>query len=207
VETVLRTDLQSENNDADEDDSRRSPDAQSDPEYEPKDHDDGDSYEEDDDESQDHDVALQPVQRCKRKSERYASKMHGKSPCLEPKRGTNTQKKSKPHVDDTEASSARPVSCPICHKQFKTHRAKDILKKHLDIHAAEPKYPCPHCPAKFKQNEGRHQHIKIVHLKVKPVKKFACQFCAKKFIAPYHKKQHEMVSNYRLCIFILLGCV
>jgi uncharacterized Zn-finger protein len=200
-------DPQSKNNDADEDDSRRSPDAQSDPEYEPKDHDDDDSYEEDDDESQDHDLTLQPVQRSKSKWERHASKMYGKSLSLDPKRGTtNTQKKSKTLVDDTDASSARPVSCPICHKQFKGQWAKHTFKRHLDIHATEPKFPCPHCPARFKQERYRHQHIKIVHLKVKPVKKFACQYCAKKFTNAYEKKIHERVSNIA-AILILLGCI
>jgi hypothetical protein len=154
VEPFLRIDPQSENNDAEEGDSRRraTEDTQSDPEHEPKDHDDDDSSGEDDD-CQDH--------------------------------------------DDTEFSSARPVSCPICNKQFKGPNAKGILKKHLDIHAPEPKYPCPHCPARFKQEQTRHKHIKIIHLKVKPVtvKKCACQFCAKKFANPSHKKEHEMVSN------------
>jgi hypothetical protein len=192
-----------------EGDSRRTaPDAQSDPEFEPKDHDDDDSSEEDDeDESQDHDVTPQPV-RSKRKSESYASQMCGKSPSLEPKRRTtNTQKKSKTHVDDTEASSARPVSCRICHKQFKGRCAKGNLKKHLNTHAPEPKFPCPHCPARFKQEDSRNRHIKIIHLKVKPVivKKFACQFCAKKFIAPCHKKTHERVSNIATTDFVFLS--
>jgi uncharacterized Zn-finger protein len=198
VEPFIRLDPQSENNDADEGDRRRAPeDAQSDPEYEPKDNDDDDSSgEDDDDESQDDDVTLQPVRRSKRKSERYASKIYGKSTSLEPKRRTtNTQKKSKTLADDTKASSARLVSCPICNKQFKGCRAKRSLKRHLDIHAPESKFPCPHCPARFKQNEGRNQHIKRIHLKVKPVKKFTCQFCAKKFRAPYLKKEHERVSN------------
>jgi uncharacterized Zn-finger protein len=210
VETCIRMDPQSENNDVEEGDShRRAPDAQSDPEYEPKDNDDDDSSGEDDeDDSQDHDVTLQPV-RSERKSETYASKMYGKSPSLEPKRGTtNTQKKSKTHVDDNdkEFSSARPVSsvsCPICNKQFKGRSAKSSLKRHLDVHAPEPKYPCPHCPARFKQDDCRHRHIKIIHLKVKPVKKFACQFCAKKFRAPYLKKAHEMVRTSQLPILYL----
>jgi hypothetical protein len=204
VETCIRMDLQLENNDAEEGDSRRrAADAQSDPEYEPKDHDDADSSGEvDDDESQDHDVTLQPVRRSKRKSERQASKMCRKSPSLEPKRRTtNTQKKSKTHADDTKASSARLVSCPICNKQFKGRCAKGHLKTHLEIHASEPKYPCPHCPARFKQNEGRHRHIKIIHLKVKT---FACQFCAK-FRAPYLKKEHEMVSNIATTDFVFLS--
>jgi hypothetical protein len=207
VETVLRMDLQSENNDAEEGNSRRrAPDAQSDPENEPKDHDDDDSSgEDDDDDCQDHDFNLQPVRRSKRKSERYTSKMYRKTPSLEPKRRTtNTQKKSKPHADDndTEASSACLISCPICNKQFKGHGAKGHLKRHLDIHAPEPKFPCPHCPARFKQDDGRQQHIKRIHLKVKRVlvKKFACQFCAKKFTTPYNKKDHEMVSNSQLPI-------
>jgi uncharacterized Zn-finger protein len=200
-------DLQSGNNDAEEGDSRRrAPDAQSDPEFEPKDHDDDDSSEEDDeDDSQDHDVTLQPV-RSKRKSERYSSKMDGKSPSLEPKTSTtNTQKTSETRVDDTEASSARLVSCPICHKQFKGRSAKGYLKKHLDIHDAERKYLCPHCPAKFKQEQTRHQHIKIIHLKVKPVKKFPCQFCARKFKSTYHKKSHERVSNIATTDFVFLS--
>jgi uncharacterized Zn-finger protein len=216
VETCIRMDPQSENDVAEDGDSRwRAPDAQSDPEYEPEYHDGDDSSGEDgDDESQDQDVTIQPVRRSKRKSERHASKMHRKSPALEPKRGTtNTQKKSKTHGDDKEASSTRTVSCPICHKKFKGPNAKGILKKHLEIHAPEPKYPCPHCPARFKQERNRHRHIKIIHLKVKPVivKKFACQFCAKKFTIPSHKKEHEMVSNIAttdfVFFFILLGCV
>jgi hypothetical protein len=208
VDTCIRNDLRSENNDADKGDSRRRApeDAQSDPDYEPKDHDDDDSSVEDDDESQDHDFTLQPPVRSKRKSERYDSKMYGKSPSLEPKRGsTNTQKKFNPHVDDKEASSARPVSCPICKKQFKGPSAKGYLKSHLEIHAPEPKYPCPHCPAKFKQERYRQRHIKIVHLKVKRVKKFACQFCAKKFPTPSHKKEHEMVSNIATTDFVFLS--
>jgi uncharacterized Zn-finger protein len=199
--------VQSENNDAGKGDRRRAPeDAQSDPEYEPKDHDDEDSSGEDDeDDCQDDDVTLQPVRRSKRKSGRYASKMYGKSP-LEPKKGsTNTQKKSKTHGDDMEASSARPVSCPICHKQFKGRRAMKSLKKHVDIHTAEPKYPCPHCPARFKQQRNRRQHIKIVHLKVKPVKKFACQFCAMKFTTVYFKTRHERVSNIATTDFVFLS--
>jgi uncharacterized Zn-finger protein len=201
-------DLQSENNDAEEGDSRRrAPDAQSDQEYEPNDNDDDDSSgEDDDDESQDHDVTLQPVRRSQRKSERYASKMYRKTPSLEPKRRTtNTQKKSKPHADDRKASSARLVSCPICNKQFKGHGAKGNLKRHLDLHAPEPKYPCPHCPARFKQENGRQLHIKRIHLKVKPVKKFACQFCAKKFTAPYKRKEHELVSNIATTDFVFLS--
>jgi uncharacterized Zn-finger protein len=190
-------DPQSKNNDVDEDDSRRSPDAQSDPEYKPKDHVDDDSSEEDD-------VTLQRVGRSKRKSERYASKMHRKSLSLEPKRGTNTQKKSKTHGDDTEVSSARPVSCPICHRQFKGPFAKANLKTHLDIHAPEPKYPCPHCPSRFKQKHNRYQHIKIIHLKVKPVKQFACQYCAKKFTRAYQKKIHERVRNIATTDFVFL---
>jgi uncharacterized Zn-finger protein len=207
VETVLRVHLQSENNDADVGDRCRAPeDAQSDSEYEPEDDDDDDSSGEDDDDSQDHDFTLQPPVRSKRKSERYDSKMYGKSPSLEPKKGTtNTQKKSKTHGEHTEASSARPVACPICHKQFKTRSAKRNLKSHLDLHAPEPKYPCPHCPAKFKQERNRQQHIKIVHLKVKRVKKFACQFCTKKFVTPSHKKEHEMVSNIATTDFVSLS--
>jgi hypothetical protein len=203
VETVLRiTDLQSKNNDAEEGDRRRAPeDGQSHPENEPRDQDDEDSSGEDDDdeESQDQYITLQPVRRSKRKSERYASKMDGKSSSLEPKRSTrNARKKSKPHVvADTEASSARPVSCPICHKQFKGLSAKGNRNRHLQLHAPEPKFPCPHCPAMFKQKRYRQSHIKTIHLKVKPVKvkKFPCQFCAKKFATPYDKKEHEMVSN------------
>jgi hypothetical protein len=204
-ETCIHIDLQSENNDAEEGDSRRrAPDAQSDPEYETKDHDDDDSSgEDDDDDSQVHDVTLQPGRPSKRKSERYASTMDGKSPSLEPKRGTNTQKKSKTDVDDTEAS-ARLVSCPICNKQFKGRCAKSNLKIHLDIHDPESKYPCPHCPARFKQEYSRQRHIKLIHLKVKPVivKKFACQFCAKKFSTHYFKKVHEMVSNIATTDFV-----
>jgi uncharacterized Zn-finger protein len=204
VETFIRMDPPSENNDAEEGDSRRrAPDAQSDQEYEPNDHNDDDSSgEDDDDESQDH-VTLQPVRRSKRKSERHASKMYGKSPSLEPKRRTtNTQKKSKTLADDKEASSASPVSCPVCNKQFKGQWAKGNLKIHLNIHDPEPKFPCPHCPARFTQEHSRQRHIKIIHLKVKPVivKKFACQFCAKKFIAPYYKKRHERVRTSQLPI-------
>jgi hypothetical protein len=208
VETFIRLDPQSENNDAKEGDSRRrAADAQSDPEYERNDNDDDDSSgADDDDESQDHDFTLQRVRRSKRKSERYASKIYGKSPSLEPKRRTtNTQKKSKTLADDKEASSASPVSCPVCNKQFKGRHAKEILKRHLNLHAPEPKYPCPHCPARFKQDKGRHQHIKVFHLKVKPVKKFACRFCAKKFRTPYYKKEHEMVSNIATTDFVFLS--
>jgi uncharacterized Zn-finger protein len=117
------------------------------------------------------------------------------------------QKKSKTHGDDTEASSARPVSCPICNKQFKGLWAKKHLKRHVDIHAPEPKFPCPHCPAKFKQKQNRRQHIQIIHLKVKRVivKKFACQYCAKKFTAHYHKKEHEMVSNITTTDLVFLS--
>jgi hypothetical protein len=206
VETVFHMDLRSENNDAEDgDSSRRAPeDTQSDPEYEPKDHDDDNSSgEDDDDDCQDQDVTLQPV-RSKRKSEKYASRMDGDSPSLEPKRRTtNLQKKSKTHGDDTEFSSARLVSCPICNQQFKGRCAKEHLKRHVDIHAPEPKYPCPHCTARFKQEHNRHRHIKIIHLKVKPVKKFACQFCAKKFAIPSLKKEHEMVSNFATTDFVL----
>jgi ribosomal protein L37AE/L43A len=209
VETCIRMDPQSENNDAEEGDSRRrAPDAQSDPEYETEDHDDDDSSgEEDEDDSQDPDFTLQPV-RSKRKFGRHASKMYGKSPALKPKRSTtNPQKKSRPHVDDKEASSARPVSCPICHKQFKGGSAKGNLKTHLDSHAPEPKYPCPHCNARFTQGHNRHRHIKIIHHKVKRVivKKFECQFCGKKFAIPSHKKEHEMVSNIATTDFVFLS--
>jgi uncharacterized Zn-finger protein len=209
VETVLRVDSQSENNEAEEEGSRRRApeDSQSDPEYEPNDHDDEDSSgEDDDDDCQDHDFTLQPVRRSTRKSDRHDSKMCGKSPSLEPKRSTtNAQKKSETRVDDKKASSVRLVSCPICKKQFKGLFAKGYLKKHLDIHAAKRKYLCPHCPARFKQEQTRRQHIKSVHLKVKPVKKFACQFCAMKFTTVYYKKEHERVSNIATTDFVFLS--
>jgi hypothetical protein len=211
VDTSLIVDLQSENNDAEDEDGRSARDPQSDPEYKPEgqDQEDSDSSEEDANDSQKLDVTFQPPPlRKTEKSKRYASKTYGKSPSLKPIGSTrNPHKKSKTHIDDKEFSSARPVSCPICHKQFESHNAKNILKRHLNIHAPEPKFPCPHCPAKFNQDNNRQIHIKRVHLKVKPVKRLACQFCAMKFATRYHKRQHEMVCTVAttdFAFFILL---
>jgi hypothetical protein len=208
VDTFPIVDLQSENNDAKDEDGRSTRDAQSDPEYEPEgqDQEDGDSSEEDANDSQKLDVTFQPPPLRKTvKSKRYASKTYGKSPSLNPISGTtNPHKKSKTHIDDKEFSSARPVSCPICHKQFESHRAKDILKRHLNIHAPEPEFPCPHCPAKFNHQYNRQRHIQRFHLKVK---RFACQFCTKKFVTRYNQRQHEMVRNITttdFAFFILL---
>jgi hypothetical protein len=114
VETCIRMDPQSKNNKAEEGDSRRTAaDAQSDPEYEPKDHDDDDSSGEDDDndESQDHNVILQPVQRNKRKSERYASKMCGKSTSST----TNAQKNQNP-----TSMIRKPLQLALSRVQFAT---------------------------------------------------------------------------------------
>jgi hypothetical protein len=143
---------------------------------------------------------------CNLVEEVVASKMYGNSPSLEPKRSTtNTQEKSKTYVNVTEAYSAR--TCPIRNKLFKGRCAKRILKRHLDLHAPEPEYPCPHCPARFKQERYRKSHIKRIHLKVKRVivKKFACEFCAKEFITPSDKKRHEMVSNIATSDFVFLS--
>jgi uncharacterized Zn-finger protein len=149
-------------------------DAQSDPEYELKDedNDDEDSLGEADDDLHDLDFTSQSP-RNKEKPPRSPVKAYRKS--------------------TSNSSSAHPVSCPICHKQFKGRSAKSTLNRHLDIHAPEPKFPCPHCPAKFKQEKGRQDHIQRVHLNLKPEKKLACEFCDKKFAFPTEKKTHEMV--------------
>jgi uncharacterized Zn-finger protein len=174
-------------------------DAQSDPEYELKDedNDDEDSLSEADDDLHDLDFTSQSP-RNKEKPSRSPVKTYRKSTSSgsEPKNSTrrNPRKASRTHGDDAEnSSSAHPVSCPICHKQFKGRSAKSTLNRHLDIHAPEPKFPCPHCPAKFKQEKGRQDHIQRVHLNLKPEKKLACEFCDKKFAFPTEKKTHEMV--------------
>jgi hypothetical protein len=151
--------------------------AQSDPEYEPDD--DEDSSGEDEDDSRDPDFTLQAP--------------------------TDLKKTSKTRSDNRKDLSARPgVSCSICQKQFKGHWAKKNLKRHLDLHAAEPNYPCTHCPARFKQYMVCRSHIREVHLKIVPVKKLACGFCPKKFAYPIKKKLHEMVRNTDFQSFILL---
>jgi hypothetical protein len=165
---------QSENNDADDGEGRRAREAQSDPEYEPADQEDDGSSEEDDDDSQDLDFTLQTPRKTEN-TRMCAAKTDRISNSSKPKNGTtmHPHKTSNTRSDNTKGPPARPVSCPICHRQFKGPFAKGSLKHHLDIHTAEPKYRCPHCPARFKQNASRHQHIKVVHLKAKPVKTLA----------------------------------
>jgi hypothetical protein len=177
-------------------------DTQSDPEYEPEDsdNDDDDSAGETDEDFDDlHDIDFTSQSpRYKGGPHRSPVKAYRKSISFgsEPKNSTRTnpRKATITQSEDTENStSAQPVSCPICHRQFKGRQAKHILKRHLDIHAPEPKFPCPHCPEKFNQEKSRQNHIKRVHLNLKPVKKLACEFCGKKFAFPQEKKNHEMV--------------
>jgi hypothetical protein len=198
---------QSENNDAEDDESRRAREAQSDPEYEPADQEDDGSSEEDDDDSQDLDFTLQTPRKTEN-TRMCAAKTDRISNSSKPKNGTtpHPHKTSNTNSDNTKSPPARPVWCPICHKQFEGHNAKKHLKMHLDIHAPEPKYRCPHCPARFKQGPSRQRHIKGVHLKVKAVKTktLACEFCAKKFADHYQKRRHEMVRNYRFSNFYYL---
>jgi hypothetical protein len=178
-------DTKSENTDGEEGDGHSAEAAQSDPEYEP------DDQEDDEDSSGDDGNDYQDLE-----SLNYTAITDRKSIPSEPKNDATTdlKKTSITRSDNTKDLSARLVSCPICHKQFKGRWAKKTLKIHLDLHAPEPKYPCPHCHAKFKQDTARRSHIKEVHLKVK---KLACAFCAKQFAYPFKKKLHEMVRNYR----------
>jgi hypothetical protein len=203
VETFPILDTESENTAGEEGDGHSAGAAQSDPEYEPDDQeDDEDSSEEDDDDSQDLDFTLQSPRKTEN-TQMCAATTDRISNSSKPKNGTtmHPHKTSNTSSDNTKDPPARPVSCPICHKQFEGRMAKYILKEHLDIHAPEPKYLCPHCPARFKQGRARRSHIKEVHLKVKPVKKLACEFCAKKFHSHYKKRQHEMVRNYQFSSF------
>jgi hypothetical protein len=182
LNSVEDVDTESENSAGEEGDDGHSvgEEAQSDPEYEPDDEEDEeDSSGEDGDDSQDPDFTLQAP--------------------------TDLKKTSKTRSDNRKDLSARPgVSCSICQKQFKGHWAKKNLKRHLDLHAAEPNYPCTHCPARFKQYMVCRSHIREVHLKIVPVKKLACGFCPKKFAYPIKKKLHEMVRNTDFQSFILL---
>jgi uncharacterized C2H2 Zn-finger protein len=168
VETCSIMSPQSENNDAEDDEGRRAREAQSDPEYEPADQEDDGSSEEDDD-SQDLDFTLQTPRKtentlmCAARTDRISNSS-------KPKNGAtmHPHKTSKTRSDNKKGPPAGPVSCPICHRQFKGPFAKGSLRQHLDLHAPEPKYPCPHCPARFKQGPPRHRHIQRVHPKVKP---------------------------------------
>jgi hypothetical protein len=166
---------QSENNNAEDGEGRRAREAQSDPEYEPADQEDDSSSEEEDGDSQDLDFTLQTPRKTEN-TQICAAQTDRISNSSKPKNGTtpHPHKTSNTSSDNMKGPPARPVSCPICHKQFEGHWAKRYLKIHLDIHAPEPKYPCPHCPARFKQVKSRHRHIKQIHLKIKP---HACDVC------------------------------
>jgi uncharacterized Zn-finger protein len=134
---------------------------------------------------------------------------------LDEERGNGEDSPSEPEKD-ADATTGSPISCttdmkeesaanscPICDKQFKGPSANKILRRHLDIHAPEPKFPCPHCDAKFNQNSNRHRHIKTLHrLEMKQVKTpAASKSRGKKAKA---KKQRQMVRNYRFSNFIII---
>jgi hypothetical protein len=188
-------DLEVKVHDAEDGEGRRAREAQSDPEYKPADQEDDGSSEEDDGDSHDLDFTLQTPRKTEN-TQMCAAKTDRISNSSKPKNGAtmHPHKTSKTRSDNTKDPSFHPVKCRICHKQFKGRSAKYTLKRHLNFHAAEPKFPCPRCPERFKQRYPRQQHIKRVHLKM-PVKTLACEYCDKKFAYPYQKKQHELVRN------------
>jgi hypothetical protein len=185
VETLPVLDTQSGNNDADN--GHITGDTQAKLKYEPEDEENDDSAGEDYcDDPKDLDFTLQPS-RTTDKSQKYAARTYGKS-------NSTVSSDIKRETAASAASSSTiipPLECPTCQKQFTGGHAERRLKGHINVqHSPVQNFNCPHCPASFWANKNRLNHIRRVHIKIKPL---SCKFCDKKFAFFPEKNEHEMV--------------
>lgn len=88
--------------------------------------------------------------------------------------------RGRPKVRFSSMGMKKPTKCEICGKLVV------YMKDHMQIHAEEKKFKCPHCDRSFSQSNNLTYHIRK-HTGEKP---FACDKCDKSFICKSHLLSH-----------------
>jgi KRAB domain-containing zinc finger protein len=86
-------------------------------------------------------------------------------------------------------TNLKPYSCSICTKPFKSTLE---LSNHRFVHLDERIFKCESCTKTYKRPTQLKQHIKIVHLKIKPHK---CDICLLSFGVMCDLKAHKLVHS------------
>lgn len=60
------------------------------------------------------------------------------------------------------------ASCAVCGKEFKGHKYKFRLRRHMIIHTGEKPFACPYCPHRANIRNNLTRHIFFQHSVVPP---------------------------------------